>query len=73
MRRKTDAKYRARVHICALDTEICQVRKDRELGKEFFHFAKKIIDAKSFAKPLPPSLILLFLGENFVYKYCYFY
>jgi len=32
MTRKTDAKHGARAHICALDREICQVRKDGELG-----------------------------------------
>jgi len=32
MRRKTDAKYGSHVHIYTLDREICQVRKDGELG-----------------------------------------
>jgi len=32
MRKKTDAKHGACTHICALDREIFQVRKDGELG-----------------------------------------
>ena len=39
MRKKTDAKHGARAHICALDREICQVRKDGELDakrEDFF-------------------------------------
>jgi hypothetical protein len=32
MRRNTDTKHGAHAHICTLDKEICQVRKDGELG-----------------------------------------
>ena len=49
IRRKTDAKHGADTHICALNREICQIRKDEELrcqtvGENFFYFAKKIMD-----------------------------
>jgi hypothetical protein len=49
-RRKTDAKHGTRAYICALDTEICQVEKDEELGCQtvgesfFFSFCQKIMD-----------------------------
>jgi len=57
IKRKTDAKHGTRVHICTLDREICQVRKDGELGCQiagegFSSFLLKNIDEKSFAELL---------------------
>jgi hypothetical protein len=57
-RRKTDAKHGTCAYICALDREICQVEKDRELGCQtvgdgFFSFCqKKIWMGKTFVKLL---------------------
>jgi len=47
MKKKTDVKHEIHTHICALDREICQLRKDENwdaklLEKFFSYFAKKI-------------------------------
>jgi len=59
------AKHRARVYICALDREICHVKKMENwdiklLEMVFLHFTKIIMDGKSFTKLLSTQKVKKF-------------